>query len=371
MRVGVIGYGSRIREVIHVIRSIEPDFHIVGIVDPRANAQSGSADEIQVFSNSEQLIRELQPDGLMIGTRCSLHSRYALEVIPSRIPLFLEKPVSTTYEDWQQLNVANRTYNPPVVVSHPMRLTSIVKLVKEIVASGQIGTVEHVQAINNVSYGGVYYHSWYRDESETGGLFLQKATHDFDYINFIVGLKPVSICAMASKQVFKGNKPAGLTCKACDENRTCAESTIGTAQENEWIHCCFAEDTGNEDSGSALIRYENGMHVSYSQNFFARRGVMARGARLLGYKGTVDFDFTTGLVTIHNHHTPRIDRYQFDDSDHHWGGDEQLAANFIDLIRGRAKSASTLQDGLISALMCLKAKESSASNSFQHLTEIG
>jgi hypothetical protein len=32
-----------------------------------------------------------------------------------------------------------------------------------------------VQAINNVPYGSVYYHSWYRDPKETGGLFLQKA----------------------------------------------------------------------------------------------------------------------------------------------------------------------------------------------------
>ena len=26
---------------------------------------------------------------------------------------------------------------------------------------------------------------WYKDETETGGLFLQKATHDLDYINYL------------------------------------------------------------------------------------------------------------------------------------------------------------------------------------------
>ena len=56
--------------------------------------------------------------------------------------------------------------------------------------------MEHVQAWNNVPYGWCYYQSWYRDENETQGLFLQKATHDFDYINYLVEKRPVMVCAM-------------------------------------------------------------------------------------------------------------------------------------------------------------------------------
>ena len=57
-------------------------------------------------------------------------------------------------------------------------------------------------------------------------------------------------------------------------------------------------DTGNEDSGSAIVRYQSGMHVNYSQNFFARRAAQARGATLLGYKGTLQFDFYTGELRV-------------------------------------------------------------------------
>ena len=32
--------------------------------------------------------------------------------------------------------------------------------------------------------------------------------------------------AMKSKQIFKGDKPAGLKCKDCDERTTCLESDI-------------------------------------------------------------------------------------------------------------------------------------------------
>ena len=79
---------------------------------------------------------------------------------------------------------------------------------KHLVDSGALGDVVSVQAVNNVPYGGVYYHSWYRDAALTGGLFLQKSTHDIDYITHILGKRPVSVAALTSKMYFKGNKPA-------------------------------------------------------------------------------------------------------------------------------------------------------------------
>jgi len=303
---------------------------------------------------------------VLIGTRCSLHTEMALKVIPSGIPLYLEKPVATSLEDLRKLKSGWESGRSKVLVSFPLSVSTIVLMVKEIIDSGKIGTVEHVQAINNVPYGGIYYHSWYRDGNETGGMFLQKATHDFDYITNILKLKPVSVCAMTSKQIFKGNKPAGLKCVDCNENRTCEESTAFSAADIQkaWPYCSFAEDTGNEDSGSALIRYESGMHVNYSQNFFARKTAAARGARFIGYKGTLEFDFYTNKIQVHMHHTPRVETYEINPEESHYGGDALLAKNFVEMMSDNKLPARTLEDGLLSALMCLKAKESSLTNTF-------
>lgn len=367
MKLGVIGYGARIKSVINELKKINPSCTVAGIIDPRSLREDEPEDAraAQRFDTPDEMIRQVKPDAILIGTRCSLHTKFALEVLPTGIPLYLEKPVSTTYEDWSRLKEASETYATPVVVSHPLRLTSMVQLVKEIVDSGAIGTVEHVQAVNNVPYGSVYYQSWYRDEAETGGLFLQKATHDFDYINYVVGQRATGVMAMTSKQVFKGSKPAGLKCVDCEEKRTCSSSTVGTPSEESWPHCAFAVDTGNEDSGSALIRYESGMHAAYSQNFFARRNAAKRGATFLGYKGTVEFDFMTGIVQVSNHYKPRVDRYEYEKGHGHFGGDEMLAANFLDIIENGAPSLSSLEDGLTSALMCLSARRSAETNSFQ------
>ncbi|WP_135552576.1 Gfo/Idh/MocA family protein [Paenibacillus cymbidii] len=375
MRLAVIGYGSRIRNVIETIIKQEPACRVVAITDVRKDemerdrAKLGLSDEVKFYDAAEDMLAEAKPDGVLIGTRCSLHTEMALKVLPTGIPLFLEKPVATTMEDWHRLRQGWLTAKSPVVVSFPLRVTTLVEAIREIVDSGKIGTVEHVQAVNNVPYGGVYYHNWYRDENETGGLFLQKATHDFDYINYVLGLAPVSVCAMTSKQVFKGDKPAGLRCVDCEENRTCEESTAFNPERRErWPFCSFATDTGNEDSGSALVHYESGMHVSYSQNFFARRKAAARGARFLGYKGTIEFDFYTGRIQTFLHHSPRVETIEFTQGENHFGGDEKLADSFIGLMKGESESVSTLRDGLVSALMCLQARESAATNTFRELT---
>jgi len=370
MKLGVIGYGSRIRTVIGEMMKLEPSCRVVSIVDIRKAEMTAERrkfdldDSTRFYDTPEEMLEAGGLDGILIGTRCSLHTEMALRVMPAGIPIYLEKPVSTTMPDLLRLKTGFERHRTPVVVSFPLRVTSIVRLVKEIVDSGKIGRIEHAQAVTNVPYGGDYFQSWYRDENETGGLFLQKATHDFDYIGYVLGQQPTTVAAMTSKQIFKGTKPAGLKCVDCGENRTCQDSILLT-KNPKWEYCCYAEDTGNEDSGSVLIRYESGMHVAYSQNFFVRRDAGARGARFMGYKGTLEFDFFTGVVRVFMHHAPRTETYEIKPGEGHFGGDSALADNFIRVMRGEAEPFPNLEDGLRSALLCLKAKASAETGTFQ------
>lgn len=376
MKVGIIGFGLRARGIWNAISKYDLGVELRSICDVRNNEikkqlvdMNIPVEKIVFYDNVDEMLNNEKLDGVIIGTRCSLHTKMAIKVISRKIPLFLEKPVSTNIDE---LNLIKNVYekNPsPVVVSFPLRATPMIKLVKEIVDSGDIGTIEHVQAFNNVPYGRVYYQSWYRDETETGGLFLQKATHDFDYINYLLDIKPVKICAMTSKQIYKGDKPAGLICENCEEYETCLDSPFYlkhfSYDEVQGNMCCYAVDTGNEDSGSAIIRYESGMHVNYSQNFFARKEARKRGATLIGNKGTIEFDWYKREAKVYMHHLPLVKTYQIDTSGMgHSGGDSVLAYNFINVMRKTEKSIAPMEAGLLSALMCLKAKESAFREQF-------
>lgn len=367
-KLGFIGYGLRSDTMMKAFRDLEADVTVAAITDPREEEVRAQVKGDPLFANTayypdaDAMLDNASLDGVFVGTRCGLHTPLACKVLQRGLPLFLEKPVAITRAQFEQLRDAARGKEHLVTVSFPLRLTTLCLEVRAIVESGAIGRVTQVQAVNNVPYGSVYYHSWYRDESLTGGLFLQKMTHDIDYITFLAGMEPVDVFARCAKLYYKGDKPAGLTCQQCPEYRTCIESEYvvkHVLKEESWGNaCCFAEDTGNMDVGAALFTLQNGALVSYSQNFIAKKSAARRGCRLLGTEGAVEFDFYTGDIREDRYRTAQSVVHHFDNSGQHFGGDERLALDFLDVMDGK-RGCSGLRAGLMSAAACLAAKESS------------
>ncbi|MBN1352313.1 Gfo/Idh/MocA family oxidoreductase [candidate division KSB1 bacterium] len=371
MNIGVIGYGDRIAGMVRVLSSFDIPFKIAAITDPRAVEIRNSGNEFvrgTVFYDTAEELLTMQPlDGVMIGTRCQIHAEMACKVAPTNIPLFLEKPVATSFEQVKMLHKCYEAVKTPVIVSFPLRVSPIATTVKEIIDSGHVGTIEHVVAFNDVPYGTVYFNAWYRDFQEVGGLFLQKATHDFDYINYLLDSKPKWICAMNSQRIYGGDKPVDLKCKDCDEQLDCPESPFNAfyvqskgkgVKQNDWQYCVFSKGLKNEDSGSALLEYESGVQVNYSQNFFARHQAARRGARLYGYKGTIEFDWYKNTILIYGHQQPKVETIDFSGGMSHFGGDIELCHDFLLLMQGKTQSRTPISAGITSALTCLWARES-------------
>lgn len=383
IRLGVVGYGSRGRFMASQMYQRHEDFVLAAVADqntdmvPAALKEQGlDPDKVQVFADLDSMLAADACDCVIVATNCSSHTDLAIKVLEKGLPLYLEKPVCTNMEDYYRLKEAGEKHpDVPVVVSFPLRVSQLCLDAKQIIESGQLGRVEQVQGYNNVPYGGVYYHSWYRNYDVAGGLFLQKATHDLDYIQYVLGgMRPVELCAMKSKQVFNGNKPTGLMCSQCDERETCRESAVVLKRNGQEVfgeYCCYGEDSKNEDSGSVLIRYDTGMHVAYTQNFFIKRSAQKRGARFLGEKGTLEFDWYTNTMTVYQHDIDRVDTYRYNPSmDSHFGGDNRLVDSFYQLITGQTKqSVASLREGLDSAYLCLKATQSAEEHRFVTLDD--
>lgn len=373
-RIGFIGYGLRSETMMTAFRTLQAPITVAAIADPRwEQIAPGLADDpyfahTRYYTDAEQMLAQEELDGVFIGTRCSLHTHYACKVLEMGLPLFLEKPVSITREQYEQLRAAAQGKEHKCVVSFPLRLSTIVLEMKRIVESGMLGKITMVQAINNVPYGSVYYHSWYRDPSETGGLFLQKSTHDIDYINFLTGERPVSVCAKTTKLHFRGDHPAGLHCPDCPEYRTCTESSFVVKnllkEDVTGDACCFAVDTGNEDGASVIYTTESGMLISYNQNFVVKKTAGRRGCRLIGTKGSAEFDFYTAEIRHDDYLSPQTITHKFTfPAGAHFGGDERLALDFLNVLDGKP-AQSHLGAGLESAAACLAAKQADAEGRF-------
>jgi len=389
LRFGVVGFGARISSMINYpMREVEPDLRVVGIVDPdEAGARSRLAEcdraEVVFYQGLEEMVRQARANGLLIGTRCNLHTPYAIQAAKYDLPLFLEKPVSTSMEQAVSLERAFENSRCEVVVSFPLRVSPLCDLTRRYIAEGAVGSPEHIMAVNYVPYGTCYFDGRYRDFSVTQGLFIQKATHDFDYMAFLMDSRIVRVGAMATwGRIFGGRKPAGLWCSQCDEASTCLESpqnrrrnlSGGTTHDHP---CLFSVDCGsletgmNEDASSALVEFASGAHGVYSQVFYSRRDAASRGAVVSGYQGTISFDWYTNELKRVRHHAAFTDRIKGGEGLSHFGGDLVLSCNFIDLVTGRAKSQTPIWAGIQSIYACLAAKQSAERGQFVTVRQVG
>jgi len=378
LKFGVVGFGSRAEGMLVNFNTFEMGVTLTAVCD--INLESAKAkvknaefdlEKVHFYEDFSEMMQNEELDGLFIGTNCDTHAEIAIEAMKYNVPLLIEKPVAIEEEELDQLEKAYESFGAQTLVSFPLRVSTLCTLVKEIIDRGELGKISQIQAYNNATYGRVYYKDWYRDETLTGGLFLQKATHDLDYINFLLGEKPVSIAAMESKVIFKGNHEAGLKCSECPEYRTCPESPYDL-KHNQFQEvpygegCSFAKDTGNHDSASIMVMYENGVHATYTQNFVVRKEAASRGARIIGYKATLEFEWNTGEIRVYSHTNPRTDLITVKNNHlYHYGGDKALCENFVGIMKNCEKSKADLKDGIISARMCLKARESARHNTFQ------
>jgi len=388
IRIGVMGFGGRISSVINdILRDVDPDVRVCGIIDPdEAGARSRLADcdkdGVTFYKSLDQLMRKERPDALAVGTRCNLHTPYAIQAARYDVPLYLEKPVAISMKQAVSLEKAFEKTRCQVVVSFPLRVSPLCVLARDYLSKNAAGELVHISAVNYVPYGAGYWEAEYRNYGITGGLFLQKATHDLDYMSYLMDSPIVRVAAMATyDKVFGGKKRRGLTCAKCKETLTCLESPenrkragLGGGEDH---NCLYSKDCGdaqtgrNEDCSSALVEFASGAHGVYTQVFYVRRDAGARGATVSGYLGTVSFDWYANELKRVRHHAPFSAVERADSGMSHFGGDAELAHDFIGLIKGTAKTRTPIDTGIQSVYACLAARESSTIGKFVKVRQVG
>lgn len=389
IRLGVVGHGRRVSEIIKsAFRAAAPDLRVTGIVDNDERGARERLDDVDksgivFYSSLAEMVRKGKLDALAIGTRCNTHAAYAAEAARYDLPLFLEKPVAISMAQATKLEKAFVRSKCQVIVSFPLRVSPLCRLARQFVEEKAVGDPLHILGVNYVPYGAYYWEMPYRDYAITGGLFLQKATHDFDYMSYLMGAQIVRVAAMgAFGKVFGGKKPAGLVCSKCREQKTCLESPQNRRHNGSGPHtddhpCVYSVDCGsaktgaNEDASSALLEFDNGAQGVYTQVFYSRRDAATRGATISGYLGTVSFDWYTNSMKRVRHHAPFSDTVQAGAGLSHFGGDAELADDFIGVIRGTRKSRTPIETGLQSVYACLAARESSLTGRFVNVRQVG
>src|SRR5258705_1377624 len=237
------------------------------------------------FSNFEQMIDQAKPDLLMVTTVDGYHSNYITKALDRGLDVMTEKPMVIDESQCQTVLDAEQRNKKKIVVTFNYRYSPKHQKIKEILMSGAIGRVISVDFswYLDVYHGSDYFRRWHRLKSKGGSLWVHKATHHFDLVNWWLDADPVEISARAGLEVYGKNGAFRATnCRSCSHTAQCrfyydmtktpermqlyagCEDVDGYYRDG----CVFREDIDIYDTMAAVVKYSNRTQMSYSLNAF-------------------------------------------------------------------------------------------------------
>jgi predicted dehydrogenase len=237
------------------------------------------------FTNFDEMCDKSKPDLLMVTTVDAFHSQYIVAALDRGIDVMTEKPMVIDEKQCKAVLDAETRNKRKIVVTFNYRYAPKHQRIKEVLMSGQIGRIISVDFswYLDVIHGADYFRRWHRLKSKGGSLWVHKATHHFDLVNWWLDADPVEVSAGASLNVYGKNGPFRFThCRPCPHKSKCqfyyditkSERRMKIYVDPEHVDgyhrdgCVFREDIDIYDSMSALVKYSNDTTMTYSLNAF-------------------------------------------------------------------------------------------------------
>lgn len=184
MKVGIVGAGGM--GGVHArqygkMPDVEASFYEV---DPERAKAYSERTGLRPIESFEKLVAESDVVDVCLPT--DLHLDFGLKVIAAGKALFLEKPVAGTFEDGMKLHDAAEKAGVPYMPGQVVRYFPEFAAGKARVSEGTVG-----QAFAARTYRGglapTGSGSWFMDHSRSGGVLLDLAIHDFDWLRWTFG----------------------------------------------------------------------------------------------------------------------------------------------------------------------------------------
>jgi predicted dehydrogenase len=237
------------------------------------------------FTDLGAMLSRVRPDALIVTTKDSTHHEQIVRALDAGIDVITEKPMTTDEVKCREIIEAERRTGRRVTVTFNYRYGPTAAKIKELLLAGTIGDVTSVDFhwYLDTSHGADYFRRWHAYRSNSGTLWVHKATHHFDLVNWYLDADPVEVSAHgALRRYGKNGKLRGVNCRTCPFKDQCEFHWDMTTNpvlvklyaeceaEDGYLRdaCVFREDIDIYDTMTATVRYSSGALMSYSVNAF-------------------------------------------------------------------------------------------------------
>jgi len=234
-----------------------------------------------VFTDFDRMLKETRPDLVIVCTKDSTHHEFIVKGLEFGADVLTEKPLTTDEVRCRQIVEAERKSNRNLIVGFNYRWSPYMTKIKELLQNKSIGEITSVDFnwYLNTHHGASYFRRWHGLMNGGGSLWVHKATHHFDLLNWWLDDTPDEVFAYGSLEHYGKNGPfRGENCRKCAHKTECkyywditkSAHDMKLYVENEKYdgyirdNCLFREEIDIYDKMSAQIRYKSNVVANYS-----------------------------------------------------------------------------------------------------------
>ena len=309
-------------EVAELVAWCEPNPGRIDYYDEQVAAVAGRPPHSPlpryVPDQLEQMIAEQRVDVVVVTSPDHTHADLVARVLAAGADVVVEKPLTINAEGCRAITSAVAQTGRDIVMTFNYRYAPRNSALKEVISSGEIGTVTSVHfewALDTV-HGADYFRRWHREKKNSGGLLIHKASHHFDLVNWWLSDTPVRVYASGALRFYGADAAASRGMRPRPDRGTGhrgdpwaldltadprlkrlyldAEHYDGYLRDRD----VFAPGITIEDNMSVLVDYRGGATMSYSLNAHSPwegykvtvNGTAGRAELDVVERGSVEFD---------------------------------------------------------------------------------
>lgn len=234
-----------------------------------------------LFTNFDEMLKKTKPDLVIVTTVDATHHEFIIKGLENGCDVLTEKPLTTDADKAQKILDAERKSGKNLIVGFNYRWSPYNTKIKELLMNNTIGDITSVDFhwYLNTYHGASYFRRWHGLKDKGGSLWVHKATHHFDLLNWWLNADPSEVFAYGNLEHYGSNGPfKGASCRTCEHKANCEYyfditknqrlMDLYVANENHdgYIrdNCLFRDEIDIYDKMSAQIKYANDVTVNYS-----------------------------------------------------------------------------------------------------------